>query len=74
MLYNQLLSTNFTDLQNKNTSDFQVHLENLKTKTMNMITEVNGAIGQSICMDIPDVLVVSSGAAMFHEGNKVNVR
>ena len=36
-----------------------------------MMVGVNAAIGQSICMDSPDILVASSSAAMFHQGNMV---
>ena len=36
-----------------------------------MVVGVNEGIGQSICMDSPDILVAGSTAAMFHQGNKV---
>ena len=36
-----------------------------------MVVEVNRAIGQSICMDAEDVLVVSGRAAVYLEGHKV---
>ena len=38
---------------------------------MKMIVEVNDAIGESICLDTDDISVVTAGAAMFNQGNKV---
>ena len=40
-------------------------------KTIDMIVEVNAAIGQSICMEATDVTVVSGSAGMYHQGNRV---
>ena len=50
---------------------FQAHLNNLNAKTSEMIMEVNGAIGQSICMNTEDILVVTGVAGMYTQGNKV---
>ena len=53
---------------------FQAHLNNLKTKTSEMIVEVNGAIGHQICVGTEDLLVVTGVAGMFTQGNKVKIK
>ena len=55
-------------------SNFQAHLNELDSKTKAMIQEVNAAIGEGICLDVPDVLITSGSAGMFGEGSKVNLK
>ena len=50
----------------------QAHLNNLQGKSKQMVVEVNRAIGQSICMDNGGVLVASSAAVMYVNGNQVS--
>ena len=40
-------------------------------KTTDMIVKVNRAIGQGICMEAADAMVVSGSAWMYHQGNRV---
>ena len=51
---------------------FQAHQNNLNEKAKAMINVVNVAIGNSICLDIADISIETSGAGMFTQGNKVN--
>ena len=52
--------------------DFQAHQNNLDSKAKAMIHQINGVIGESICLDDPDVLVTSGSAVMLAGGNKVD--
>jgi hypothetical protein len=65
-LYNFLSS-----MLHKYTATLQEHLRNLDEKTKEMLVIVNQQIGVSLCLYIPDILVITGKASLYLQGNQV---